>query len=261
MNTSADAADQIVRMSLNGAEIALKVTGSGAHKAAKLIIKAVSSAMKETNRTKGSIRLVNLARSGKKLDVVEVADKDLKKFCTEAKKYGILYTILKDRSSKDGKTEIMYKSEDKEKFDRIFGNLNVSTVDMAKVENEASKNIHGQNPPERNSAEVDPDKFIEELMRESDPAPEEGHKVHPSQARTANRNQSEPSSKKKKTVSRDSTDGRSELEGRRSVRRELDEIRDDMKKHNVSGKSRTVKKDTPVIEHVAPPKKKKSKAR
>lgn len=40
MNTSAEAADQVVRMSLNGAEFALKVTGKGSIEAAKLLAKA-----------------------------------------------------------------------------------------------------------------------------------------------------------------------------------------------------------------------------
>ena len=41
MNTSAEAADQVVRMSLNGAEAALKITGSGAKEVAKLLFKAL----------------------------------------------------------------------------------------------------------------------------------------------------------------------------------------------------------------------------
>ena len=38
MNASAEAADQIVRMSLNGVEVAAKITGKGAEKLTKLII-------------------------------------------------------------------------------------------------------------------------------------------------------------------------------------------------------------------------------
>lgn len=147
MNTSADAADQVVRMSLNGAEVALKVTDAGAKQAVVLITKALKSAVNESHRTKGSIRLINLVCSGKKLDVTEVADQDLKTFCTEAKKYGILYTVLKDRDATDGKTEIMYKSEDKEKLGRIFKKLDMATVDMAEVKDENRRILPDRSRP------------------------------------------------------------------------------------------------------------------
>ena len=39
MNTSADAADQVVRMTLNGVEMAFKITGDNAPKAARLIFR------------------------------------------------------------------------------------------------------------------------------------------------------------------------------------------------------------------------------
>ena len=37
MNASAEAADQIVRMSLNGVEVAAKISGKGAEQLAKII--------------------------------------------------------------------------------------------------------------------------------------------------------------------------------------------------------------------------------
>ena len=63
MNTSADAADQVVRMSLNGAEVALKVSGKGAKEITVLLAKALKSSMSQSNRTKGSIRLQNLVHT------------------------------------------------------------------------------------------------------------------------------------------------------------------------------------------------------
>ena len=57
MNTSADAADQVVRMSLNGAEVALKVSGKGAKEIGILLIKALKSSSHQQLKTKGSIRL------------------------------------------------------------------------------------------------------------------------------------------------------------------------------------------------------------
>ena len=74
MNTSAEAADQVVRMSLNGAEAALKITGSGAKEVAKLLFKALKDLSKQSKKTKGQMRLSNLVKSGKKLDIYQVSE-------------------------------------------------------------------------------------------------------------------------------------------------------------------------------------------
>ena len=49
MNTSGEAAEQVMRMSLEGAEILIKLTGSGAKNAAVLLY----SIYKEQDKTRG----------------------------------------------------------------------------------------------------------------------------------------------------------------------------------------------------------------
>ena len=61
-----------------------------------------------------------MLRSGKKLKVFAVKDSDLQLFCREAKKYGVLYCVLKDRDATDGLTDIMVRAEDASKINRIF---------------------------------------------------------------------------------------------------------------------------------------------
>ena len=65
MNTSGEAAEQVMRMSLEGAEILIKLTGSGAKNVAVLLY----SIYKEQNKTRGKERLTNMLRSGKPLKV------------------------------------------------------------------------------------------------------------------------------------------------------------------------------------------------
>ena len=258
MNTSAEAADQIVRMSLNGAEVALKISGKGAERAAILIYRALKDAASESKRTKGAIRLANLARSGKKLDVSEISNSDLKKFCTEAKKYGVLYTILKDRHRDDGFTEVMYKAEDREKLNKIFERMSLATVDYAEVDNEISQDLTGQNPPERTSRTTDdPDKFMEELMKkpEKNPTKEERHNQNPSDARAEKHARSGQDSKTRKVQNAaERTDG---MHRRRSVRRDLDEIKSEMNRKAES--ERSAPKPTRTVRHKDPSKNKRSK--
>lgn len=77
MNTSGEAADQVVRMTLNGVEVAAKLSGA----AAKQVAVMLYAILKDQKRTKGKMRLSSMLRSGKELRVFAVQDKDLQKFC------------------------------------------------------------------------------------------------------------------------------------------------------------------------------------
>ena len=83
MNTSGEAAEQVMRMSLEGAEILIKLTGSGAKNAAVLLY----SIYKEQNKTRGKERLTNMLRSGKPLKVYTFKRDNLEKFKEVAKEY------------------------------------------------------------------------------------------------------------------------------------------------------------------------------
>lgn len=63
MTQGGDAAEQIVRLSLEGMEVAVKVSGESAKNIA-LILMAV---LREEHKTKGKARLSSMIRSGKEL--------------------------------------------------------------------------------------------------------------------------------------------------------------------------------------------------
>ena len=63
MNQSSDAAEQIVRMSLQGFEVGARITGSGAKEVAALLL----AVMKDKKKTAGKTKLVNMLKSGKEL--------------------------------------------------------------------------------------------------------------------------------------------------------------------------------------------------
>ena len=83
MNTSGEAADQVVRMSLEVGEAALKISGTGAKHLAVMLY----AVLKEKKKTKGRARLETLVRSGRPLTVFSVKESDLKQFVQEAKRY------------------------------------------------------------------------------------------------------------------------------------------------------------------------------
>ena len=135
MSYSGEAADQVVRLSLNGVEVAAKLSGS----AAKQLAIMIYAILKDQKKTKGKIRLTNMLRSGKELKVFAVQDGDLQKFCQEAKKYGVLYCVLKDKNASDGITDIMVRAEDAAKVNRIFTRFGLATVDLASLKTELVK--------------------------------------------------------------------------------------------------------------------------
>ena len=142
MSYSGDAAEQVVRMSLEGAEVAAKITGAGAKQVAVLLY----AILREQKKTKGKTRLTNMLRSGKELKVFAVKDTDLKQFCEASKKYGVLYCVLKDRNADDGITDVMVRAEDASKINRIFERFQLATVDMGSVKSEIERSRTTKSP-------------------------------------------------------------------------------------------------------------------
>ena len=70
---SSDAAEQVVRMTLEGTEVAIRLAGNGAKQLAILLY----AVLKDQKKTKGKIRLTNILRSGKELKVFAVKDQDV----------------------------------------------------------------------------------------------------------------------------------------------------------------------------------------
>ena len=247
---SGEAAEQVVRMSLEGAEVAVRLAGIGAKHLAILLY----SVLKDQKKTRGKIRLTNMLRSGKELKVFAVMDSDLQKFCEEAKKYGVLYTVLKDRDSTDGLTDVMVRAEDASKINRIFERFHLTTVDMGSVkaqieqarEEKAQEAQKDDLPPKPMTEQEKRDEFVDKLLAEpeaSDPNKEEGKEMRSPQ--------SEPSSEKRSPGGKDQG-SKTVQERKPSVKKELEEIKKDLKKEQ-SGKSRERQKSP---QHKAPKKKK-----
>lgn len=131
MNQSSDAAEQIVRMSLEGFEVAAKVTGSGAKDIAVLLY----TIMKNKEQTSGKSKLSSMLKSGKPLTIFTVKKEDLAKFQQEAKRYGILYCALVDKKdkSKDGIVDIVVRKEDSARINRIVERFKFAEFNKADI--------------------------------------------------------------------------------------------------------------------------------
>ena len=262
MNTGGEAAEQIVRMSLEGFEVAAKITGAGAKNIAILLY----SILKEEKKTKGKARLTSMLRSGKELKVFTVKNGDLKKFTQEAKKYGVLYCVLTDRKNKDPNAEVdvIARAEDASKISRIVERFNLASVDTASIVTEAEKSKDakdGQSEPDIGVQEkAEKDRLLDELMGK--PVQKEENAPNPSVAKTEKSPQSEPISEQPKK----SAEGATMTKEKPSVREELRKIKESRKEQkaeidtsalNKSGASDRAKSANGKTEHKQPQRKKK----
>lgn len=262
MNTGGEAAEQIVRMSLEGFEVAAKITGAGTKNIAILLY----SILKEEKKTKGKARLTSMLRSGKELKVFTVKSGDLKKFTQEAKKYGVLYCVLTDRKNKDPNAEVdvIARAEDASKISRIVERFNLASVDTASIVTEAEKSKDakdGQSEPDIGVQEkAEKDKLLDELMGK--PIQKEENAPNPSVAKTEKSHQSEPTSEQPKK----SAEGATMTKEKPSVREELRKIKESRKEQEAeigtsaldkSGASDRVKSANRKTEHKQPQRKKK----
>ena len=282
MSYSGDAAEQVVRLSLETGEVAVKLAGEGAKQLAILLY----AILREQKKTKGKTRLTNMLRSGKELKVFAVKDSDLQLFCREAKKYGVLYCVLKDRDATDGITDIMVRAEDASKINRIFERFNLATVDMAEVRREIEQSREAQQndapeapaaaepmteqevddlldamlspPPEQEGElpvpertapepEQDMDEFLAAVLGVS-PTREEGQTENPTEGRIEKSRQSEPTSKPKEPTAPGTSEPQER--SRRSVRQELNDIKAEQREKAAKGREQS--KPTKGPKHKAP---------
>ena len=269
MNTGGEAAEQIVRMSLEGFEVAAKITGAGAKNIAILLY----SILKEEKKTKGKARLTSMLRSGKELKVFTVKRGDLQKFTQEAKKYGVLYCVLTDRKNKDPNAEVdvIARAEDASKISRIVERFHLASVDTASIVTEAEKSKDGKSAakdgkdsqPEPDigvQEKAEKDKLLDALMGK--PVQKEENAPNPSVAKTEKSPLSEPTSEQPKKSAEGATMTKAE---KPSVKEELRKIKESRKEQETekssaldkSSASDRAKSATGKTEHKQPQRKKK----
>ena len=153
MNTG-DSAEQVVRLSLEGTEVALRLSGA----AAKNIAAAIYTVYKNRDKTKikGKQKLTSMLRSGKEIKVFTIKEEDLKVFAKEANRYGVVYCAIRGKTeNEDGIVDILVRAEDAAKINRIAERFNFSTVNSASIKQELSTEKHFAKVPDDKVKKVD----------------------------------------------------------------------------------------------------------
>lgn len=119
MNTSGEVADLMVKEGIQITESAVKLAGLGAKNLAAIIV----ALMNDESKMQGKTNLKQLLKSDKPLCILQIKEQDLKKFNTEAKKYGVLFTAVSDKTNNTGLCDVIAKQEDIAKLNYIMEKL------------------------------------------------------------------------------------------------------------------------------------------
>lgn len=232
MYNSGDAAEQVVQISLEGAEFALKITGS----AAKNLAAALYTVLKDQKKTKGKARIETMLREKRPMTVYTIRKADAPEFARQAKGYGILYAPIPVKKG-DDTIDLLVFEDDAARANRIVEKFKLTAVDTASIKEdiEKSREQRGSEPaaPEKAAPEKsEDDKLIDELM-EKPAQKEKAQPEHPAAEKNApfapaaeKSHPSAPTLENSSSFARGTSDGQEKP----SVRQELRDIQAQRKK-------------------------------
>ena len=227
MNHAGDAAEQVVRMSLEGAEVALKITGV----AAKNLAAALYTILKDQKKTKGKARIEAMLREKRPLKVYTLKKED----CPE-------YAPIPVRKG-DDTIDILVFEDDAARANRIVDKFNLTVVDTASIKEdiEKSREERGGEPqaPEKAAPEKsEDDRLLDELM-EKPAQKEKSQPENPSAEKSVPFTPAEEKSHPSAPISENSSKsarGTSDEPQKPSVRQELRDIQAQRKKEAEAAK-------------------------
>jgi hypothetical protein len=214
MDATEQAIDQTLRIVLSGAEYTLRLSGAGAERLAA----ALWSVATTRQKTRGKARLAALLKSQSELKVFSITETQLKDFAREARRYGVLYAVIKGtEGNPDALADVMVKAEDAAKINRIAERLAVAEFDesdvVAEVEREQDRDgqvtlggpemgpfdesvlaLGGMGAPDRGVVPKDTDALLDEILTGTNR--EVAGQQNPTGAKTGSPAPSEPSSRK-----------------------------------------------------------------
>ena len=148
MNTSGEVADLMVKEGIQITESATKLAALGAKNLAAIII----ALMKEDNKLQGKTNLKQLLKSDKPLCILQIKEKDIHKFNQEAKKYGVLFTAVTDKTNNSGLCDVIAKQDDVTKLNYIMEKLGYTSPEVTQeesAEKEGGKPVKKSQPRTR----------------------------------------------------------------------------------------------------------------
>lgn len=154
MNLGSDAADQVVKYSMEGLETGGKLALEGADKLLRISGRGAQhlaaffyAVLTDNKKSRGRTRVVRMVKDGRNLKFFTVPKDRLKEFCEEGKKRGLLYVVIKDKRD-PVKCEIMVYADDAAKVNRVMDkmNLDFTAAQSGQLAHETTEEMTLQEP-------------------------------------------------------------------------------------------------------------------
>lgn len=127
MNLGGEAADQVVRYSLEGLDHGLRLSGT----MAKNLAVFFAALLKSNQKSYGKICMARMLKENRPLKFFTVPSSRIHEFAKEGKKRGLPYVVIRDRKNPD-QCELMVFADDAAKVNRVMDKMN---LDFLKSEN------------------------------------------------------------------------------------------------------------------------------
>ena len=115
MNQGADAAELLVRQSLQFAELAVKLTAMGLRNSLAIAL----AYARQNPKARGKTTLGRLLKEGRELKVFPLPTERTEEFHRLARQYGVLYAAVPGQGSGTAQTDLLFRAEDVAKMNRI----------------------------------------------------------------------------------------------------------------------------------------------
>lgn len=151
MNLGGEAADQIVRYSLDGLDHSIRLSGT----VAKELAVFFAAVLKDQKKTHGKTKMIRMLKENRALKFFTVPSDRLKEFAQEGKKRGLLYVVIRDRKNPK-QCEIMVFADDAAKVNRVIDKLGLDFVqsENAQAMSEVSREQAAPEPVKTESVDM-----------------------------------------------------------------------------------------------------------
>ena len=144
-----DAADEMVRMMLNGTEVVIRLTGSAAKNLAALLV----AWSKNEKKVYGKTTMMKLLKSGEPLQVLSMTKEQYSKFKGMAKKK-VLYAPFLNEKRRDNKLDVVISEKSLPMVNHILKKIGYGEVAKTQPEVEETKKKDTPSRQNSNAAEV-----------------------------------------------------------------------------------------------------------
>lgn len=148
MNTSGEVADLMVKEGIQITESSVKLMALGA----KNLTAIIMALLQDENKLQGKTNLKQLLKSDKPLCILQIKEDDLKKFNSEAKKYGVLFTAVSDKTDNSGFCDIIAKQDDVTKLNYIMEKMNYTAPVISEDKDAPEKEKTEEHSAEKKTA-------------------------------------------------------------------------------------------------------------